>query len=113
MVFTHSPYGSSLAGAGLDAALASAAFEQPVDLLFIGDGVLQLQSKQDNQALKIKHMGKVLASLPLYGIDRVYVDAKAVSRYQLDLDASLLATEALEPDKMHKLMVDYDHLLSF
>jgi tRNA 2-thiouridine synthesizing protein C len=113
IIFRHSPYGSSLAGAALDAALASAAFEQPVDLLFMGDGVLQLQANQDSQRHGIRNVGKVLASLPLYDIERVYVDAEAAGRYRLDLTTAPLATESLEPADMHQLMVAYDHLLGF
>lgn len=113
MVIRHSPYGSSLAGAALDAALASAAFEQPVDLLFLGDGVLQLQTNQDSQAQGVRNKGKVLASLPLYDIERVYVDAEAAGRYNLDISAAPLDAEALEPAGMRQLMVAYDHLLGF
>jgi tRNA 2-thiouridine synthesizing protein C len=113
MVFRHSPYGSSLAGAALDAALASAAFEQPVDLLFLGDGVLQLQANQDCREVGIRNKGKVLASLPLYDIERVYVDAEAAGRYRLDLAAAPLQAETLEPAAMHQLMAAYDHLLGF
>ena len=36
IVLRHSPYGSGLAKAALDTALATAAFDQAVDLLFIG-----------------------------------------------------------------------------
>ena len=38
VIIRHSPYGSSLGRAALDTALAMAAFEQPVDILFMGDG---------------------------------------------------------------------------
>ena len=65
MVLRHSPYGSGLAKAALDAALASAAFDQSFDLLFMGDGVLQLQPDQDSHTLGIKNMSRQLASLPL------------------------------------------------
>jgi tRNA 2-thiouridine synthesizing protein C len=113
LVLSHSPYGSSLAGASLDAALACAAFEQPVDLLFLGDGVLQLQAGQDSAAAGVRNKGKLLASMPLYDIERVYVDAVAAGRYQLDLAAAPLSTVALDHAGMRQLMVAYDHLLSF
>jgi tRNA 2-thiouridine synthesizing protein C len=113
VVVRHSPYGSSLAAASLDVALASAAFEQPVDLLFIGDGVLHLQAGQESQARGLRNKGKLLASLPLYGIERVYVDADAASRYRLDLAAAPVATVALGPAEMHAQMVAYDHRLGF
>ena len=71
MVVRHSPYGSSLARASLDVALAAAAFEQPVKLLFMGDGVLQLLPEQDSRAIGQKNIGRLLSSLPLYDIDMV------------------------------------------
>jgi tRNA 2-thiouridine synthesizing protein C len=113
IVLRHSPYGSSLARASLDVALAGAAFEQPVDLLFLGDGVLQLQNGQNSQSLGIKNRERQLASLPLYDINHVYVDAEASTRYNLDLASAPLTTRALAPDEIHPLMVAYTHLLGF
>ena len=113
IVLRHSPYGSSLTGASLDVALACAVFEWPVDLLFLGDGVLQLQAGQDSEALGVRNKAKLLASLPLYGIERVYVDAHAVVRYRLDLAAAPVGVIALNPAELHELMVAYDHLLGF
>ena len=113
MVLRHSPYGSSLARASLDVALAAAAFEQAIDLLFLGDGVLQLQPDQDTQRLGIKNVGKQLASLPLYDINCVYVDAEAAARYNMDLTRAPVATQALDQGEIQQLMVGYDHLLGF
>lgn len=113
LLFTHSPYGSSLAKAGLDVALATAAFEQTVDVLFLGDGVLQLHPEQDSHELGIKNLSRQLASLPLYDIDCVYVDAEAATRYNMDLSKAPLATRSLCSKEMHELMTAYDHLLGF
>ena len=113
IVLRHSPYGSSLAKASLDVALATAAFEQAVDLLFLGDGVLQLLPDQDSQSLGIKNVGRQLASLPLYDINCVFVDAEAAARYNLDLTKTPFETRVLDQKKMHQLMVGYDHLLGF
>ena len=54
VVIRQPPYGSSLGRSGLDTALATAAFDQPVDLLFLGDGVLNLQPGQDSAVLGLK-----------------------------------------------------------
>ena len=113
IVLRHSPYGSGLAKAALDAALASAAFDQAVDLLFMGDGVLQLQPDQDSTSFRMKNMGRQLASLPLYDIDHVYVDAQAAARYNMDLSKAPLHTRQLDDHEIHQLMVGYDHLLGF
>jgi tRNA 2-thiouridine synthesizing protein C len=113
LVLRHSPYGSSLAKAAVDVALATAAFSQAVDLLFLGDGVLQLLPGQDSRALGMKNVGRQLASLPLYDINRVYVDARAVTRYNMDLSRAPIETRALEQEEIHRLMVGYNHLLGF
>jgi tRNA 2-thiouridine synthesizing protein C len=111
LVLRHSPYGSSLAKASVDVALATAAFSQAIDLLFLGDGVLQLMPDQHSRALGMKNVGRQLASLPLYDINYVYVDAQAVTRYNMDLSKAPVDTRALDQEQMHRLMVGYDHLL--
>jgi tRNA 2-thiouridine synthesizing protein C len=113
VVVRRSPYGSSLARASLDVALAAAAFEQPVSLLFMGDGVLQLLAEQDSKAIGVKNIGRLLASLPLYDIERVYVDAEAATSYGIDLGNTPVATQALDGPGMHQLMAGCDHLLGF
>lgn len=112
-IMRHAPYGAGPARSGLDAALAAAAFEQPVDLLFMGDGVLQLLPGQDGAALGVKTRGKQLAALPLYDIERVYVDAQAAARYALDLEQAPLPAQALDADAMAQLLRDSDLLLGF
>jgi tRNA 2-thiouridine synthesizing protein C len=113
IVLRHTPYGSSLAKAALDSALAIAAFEQAVDLLFVGDGVLQLLPDQDSRALGRKNFGHQLASLPLYDINCVYVDAESAKRYNLDHSKTPFETRLLDAHAMNQLMVKYDHLLGF
>jgi tRNA 2-thiouridine synthesizing protein C len=113
IVLRHSPYGSSLAKAGLDAVLATAAFSQPVDLLLLGDGVLQLQPDQDGHRIGKKNIGRQLSSLPLYDINHVYVDAEAVTRYNVDISRAPVDTRMLDKAELHQLMAGYDHLLGF
>ena len=113
IILRHSPYGSGLARTGLDAALAAAAFDQPVQLLFLGDGVLQLLPEQDSTAIGCRNIAKLIASLPLYDIEKVYVDAGALIRYGIahgDLQGNI---EALDADAIHELMSSNTHLLGF
>lgn len=113
VIIRHSPYGSSLAKAALDLGLAAAAFDQAVDLLFLGDGVLQLLPDQDSKAVGVKNIGRQLAALPLYDIDSVYVDAQAAASYNLDLLKAPVVTQSLDAQEMHQLMSSADHLLGF
>ena len=113
VVIRHSPYGSSLAKASLDVVLAAAAFEQNIALLFLGDGVLQLIPRQESSALGKKNIGRQLASLPLYDIDSVYVDAEAAARYNIDLTISPVDTQSISTGEIHQLMTEFDHILGF
>lgn len=113
VVIRHSPYGSSLAKASLDVVLAAAAFEQNIALLFLGDGVLQLIPHQESSALGKKNIGRQLASLPLYDIDSVYVDAEAAARYNIDLTTSPVDTQSISMGEIHQLMTEFDHILGF
>ncbi len=113
VVVRRSPYGSSLARASLDVALSAAAFDLPLSLLFMGDGVLQLLTEQDSRGIGVKNIGRLLASLPLYDIEHVYVDAEAATRYGIDLDKAPVTTQALDGPGMQQLMADCDHLLGF
>jgi tRNA 2-thiouridine synthesizing protein C len=113
VVIRRSPYGSSLAKASVDVVLAMAAFEQDVDVLFLGEGVLQLLPDQDSRPLGLKNIGRQLAALPLYDVSRIYVDAEATARYNLDMTEQILDTQQLAPSEIDQLMVEYDHLLGF
>jgi len=113
LLIRHSPYGSSLARASIDVALAAAAFDQALSLLFVGDGVLQLVPTQDTEAQGVRNLGKLLSSLPLYDIEQVYVDAEAANRYQLELTDAPLHTVALDREAMARLLDNHDHLLGF
>jgi len=113
VVIRHSPYGSSLAKASLDVALAGAAFEQAIDLLFMGDGILQLLPGQDSRELGIRNAARQLSALPLYDIECVYVDSEAVARYGVDLSMAPVGVRALDADAIRQLMSSYDHLLGF
>ncbi len=112
LVLRHSPYGSSLARASVDLALAMGAFEQDFDLLFLGEGVLQLLDNQDAGAIGLKSIGKALSSLPLYDMESVYVDATALSRLGIDRNRLVIAAEMLEDEDIPPLLAQYDHLVS-
>ena len=69
LIARRAPYGSCAARQTLDIAFAAAVFERPLNYIFIGDGVYQLLSKQDPEAIKNKPHGAALETLELYGID--------------------------------------------
>ncbi|MCB1854817.1 MAG: sulfurtransferase complex subunit TusC [Halieaceae bacterium] len=113
VIIRQPPYSGSLARAGIDTALAHAAFERPLEVLFMGDGVLQLLPDQAPESLGRKSLARLLASLPLYGIEQVYADAEAATRYRLDLARAPLAVVPLTASAMGDLLRAHDNLLGF
>ncbi len=112
IVLRQTPYASSLARSATDLALAMGAFEQDVELLFLGDAVLQLLDGQAAEAIGQKNLGKILASLPLYDIEFAYVDAAALARHGLVGEDLVLPVRPLDAAAIQSLMAACDHLLS-
>ncbi|KZX60255.1 hypothetical protein A3709_13275 [Halioglobus sp. HI00S01] len=111
VLIRRTPYGSSLARASVDLALALGAFEQDFDLVFMGQGVLQLQREQASEAIGQKNVGRALSSLPLVDIESVYVEADALKRYGLCAGDLILPVHALEAEGIRALLADADHLV--
>ena len=113
IVIRRTPYGNSLARASLDAALAAAVFDQAVDLLFLGEGVLQLLPAQDSTAVGARNVAKLLDSLPLYDIETVYVDATALARFAISSKDLQREVTLLNETEIHQLMSQHDHVMGF
>ena len=111
VVIRHAPYGNSMARASVDLALALGAFEQDFDLLFMGEGVLQLLPHQDAGAIGLKNIGRALSSLPLVDMDSVYADARALACYGLNEQELIIPAVPVEGESLHRLLCDCDHLL--
>ncbi|MEQ9465375.1 MAG: sulfurtransferase complex subunit TusC [Haliea sp.] len=113
VVSRHAHPGSSLPRSALDTALAAAAFDQPVTLLFQGEGVLQLLPAQDSRAAGVRNLRKVIDSLPLYDIEAVYVDSAAASAFGIAPDTLPASARWLDAAGIRELMASHDHVLGF
>ena len=113
VVSRHAHPGSSLPRSALDTALAAAAFDQPVTLLFQGEGVLQLLPAQDSRAAGVRKLRKVIESLPLYDIETVYVDAIAAAAFGIARDSLPASARWLDTAGVRELLASHDHVLGF
>ncbi|MEP0202581.1 MAG: DsrE family protein [Halioglobus sp.] len=112
VIITHAPYQGTLARAGLDAALAAAAFEQPVQLIFSGHGIYSLL-EQDTKAAGTRSISKLIASLPLYDIEPVYAEAAAIAQLGINADALPAGTQVVDKQAIAALIDRADHVVSF
>lgn len=113
VILSHSPYGSSLAREAIDYCLASAAFEQNIQILFTGDAVLQLVENQQPETINQKNISKMLSALPIYGIDELYADQQALTRFSLSEKQLCMPTTLVTPNEMADLLANASHILNF
>lgn len=85
-ISTRSPWTSSNAAAGADLLMTAAVFEQPVRVVFSGDGVWQLQAGQDGEPLKMKTLSRIFPAFELYDIRHMHAAESALRERALTLD---------------------------
>ncbi|MFC6673090.1 sulfurtransferase complex subunit TusC [Marinobacterium aestuariivivens] len=88
-------------------------FEQPVAMLFLGDGVFQLLKGQDPAGLQQKNLSATLSALPMYDIETLYVCARALRERGLETGDLVLPVQVLEPDAIGQLIRQHDVVMSF
>lgn len=110
-VFRRAPYNSPIAQEGLDALLAAAVFDQEISVLFMGDGVFQLTQNQAPQA-GTSHQKK-LQALPMYDVERIFVDEASLTERHLSQSELNLPCEILNSQDIQHLLTHHDHILSF
>tara|TARA_R110000823_G_scaffold130015_28_gene258222 strand:- start:7160 stop:7531 length:372 start_codon:yes stop_codon:yes gene_type:complete len=113
LVTRHSPYRGNTAKSALDTVLAMAVFEQPISMLFQGEGVLQLLPDQAAEVLGRSSLLRQLESLALYGIDKLFVDAHSMRRFGIDLALCSIAVSSLEESQIRDLILQHDTVLGF
>lgn len=102
------PYGGNRPQLCLDMALAASVFEQQVNYLFVGDGVYQLLKGQNAEAIHTKTLGNAMATLDLYGIDNVIVQAEALVTRGLTSEDLLLPVLVLSGSDISALIARSD-----
>jgi tRNA 2-thiouridine synthesizing protein C len=113
IVCRHPPYGVSFAREALDVAMAAAAFDQRVAMLFLGDGVMQLLNQQNSEAIAQKSLEKQLSALPLYDVNDIYVDADTLCERGFDVSHLSLPAKPLNRNDIVALISRCDIALNF
>lgn len=98
------PYGSHRPQLCLDAALATAVFEQTVNYVFVDDGIYQLLKDQNAEAIRSKTLGNAMQTLELYGIEQVYVDQDSLAARGLTTEDLLIPVTEVSSAEIAELL---------
>lgn len=113
IISQSTPYGRSSAAEALDTAMAAAALDVPVTLLFDGDGVLQLLPGQAGNELGVRNLSQVLEALPAFEVERCYVAAEALAQRSLAPDTLALPGPLLDGEDVAALLRASDVVLTY
>jgi tRNA 2-thiouridine synthesizing protein C len=114
IVSRHSPYGSSLAREALDVLLATSTYDQDLSVLFMDDGVFQLLKDQQSYLIEQKSFSAMLAVLPLYGIDNIFIHAESLDKRKIKIsDLAIDDPKLINNKQVGELFELQDQLLSF
>lgn len=100
----HSP--GIRAKEALDAVLVAGVFDQQVSLLFREKGVLQLVAAELTD-----EMAEAIRSLPVYGIDAIYVCRDALRASDLTPESLLIPVQAVSAAEQAELLAQQDMVL--
>ncbi len=112
IISRQAPWSGPAAREALDIALAGGAFDLPLGLLFLDDGVFQLAADQQPKTLQQKDLTANLQALPLFGVESLYVSARSLQERGLDASTLNLAVEVLEDSALTTLIDRYDQVLT-
>lgn len=107
------PHGDIGGRESLDLVLASASYDTPLALFFIGDGLWQLVPGQQPSLAGAKNYSKTFGLLELYDVDTIYLCEQSLAQRGLEADDLLLDGELLSPAAINDKLSQFDHVLSF
>ncbi|HAD08566.1 MAG TPA: sulfurtransferase complex subunit TusC [Porticoccaceae bacterium] len=107
------PYGGALARETLETALAAGAMGYSVSLLFLDEGVWQLLDNQKPIAIHTKNHQAMLGALPLYEVDKLFVERSSLTQRQLNKRDINPGVTVLDTTEIKGLFQSSDCILSF
>jgi len=112
IISRQAPWAGPSAREALDIVLAGGAFQLPLGLLFLDDGVFQLTKAQQAASLEQKDLTANLQALPLFGIDSLFVARRSLAERNLDESSLALPVEILDDAGLSTLINRYDHVIT-
>ena len=103
-VMRHFPHQSSHVQEALDQLLTAAAFDQSVSVLFVDNGVFQLKSTQNPQAMGVKNTAAMYSALPLYSVTDLFIEAESLQASGLSVEDLILPVQLLSRSEVNAFL---------
>lgn len=107
IISRQAPWSGPDAREALDIALAGGAFDLPIAMLFLDDGVFQLTAGQQPQSLDQNDLQANLHALPLFGIEELYVCARSLAERGMSAQPLDLPAKTVNDDEIRALLQHY------
>lgn len=113
IISRQAPWSGPSAREALDIVLAGGAFDLPIGLLFLDDGVFQLAPGQKAASVQQKDLGANLQALSLFGVEDLFVCAGSAAERGLDTAVlSVDAVQVLAPEQIAVIIDRYDQVIT-
>lgn len=113
LISRQSPWSGPGAREALDIVLAGGAFDLPIGLMFLDDGVHQLLPGQNAKVVQQKDLSANLQALPMFGVEDLFVCADSAAERGVDTDALALAElKVLTAPDITALIDRYDQVIT-
>ncbi|MFD1260524.1 sulfurtransferase complex subunit TusC [Entomomonas asaccharolytica] len=108
IICKQAPWGNISVREILDLALAGGAFDLPISLLFLEDGVFQLVANQQAKTIQQKDISANLQALPLFGIEELLVAEDSLAQRGLTTEQLILPVKLIPQQQLTDLLTQYD-----
>jgi tRNA 2-thiouridine synthesizing protein C len=113
IISRQAPWSGPGAREALDIVLAGGAFDLPIGLLFLDDGVFQLAPAQEAKAVQQKDLSANLQALSLFGVDDVFACGNSLTERGIASSGqNLEAVQLLGPEQIASIIDSYDQVIT-
>lgn len=112
IISRQAPWAGPSAREALDIALAGGAFDLPLGMLFLDDGVFQLAPGQQPAQLQQKNLAANLQALPMFGVEELFAARSSLKERGLEADSLSLPVQVLDDAALAALIDRFDQVVT-
>ena len=113
IISRQAPWSGPGAKEALDIVLAGGAFDLPIGLLFLDDGIFQLLANQNAAAIEQKNLSANLQALTMFGVDDLYACNHSLSERGINPAGLAVAdVQSLSTEEVRALIDRYDQVIT-